>query len=82
MAAGAVATARFDDGIPRGLACRGAQVGTRIRSEASWRSRKRSPRHVGPKDLDFVELQDNTVYYELAFPRGLGPVPRPARPSA
>ena len=27
---------------------------------------------IGPKDLDFVELQDNTVYYELAFPEEWG----------
>ena len=25
-----------------------------------------------PTDLDFVELQDNTVYYELAFPEDWG----------
>ena len=27
---------------------------------------------IGPKDVDLVELQDNTVYYELAFPEEWG----------
>jgi acetyl-CoA acetyltransferase len=27
---------------------------------------------VGPKDVDLVELQDNTVYYELSFPEEWG----------
>ena len=27
---------------------------------------------AAPTDLDFVELQDNTVYYELAFPEDWG----------
>jgi len=27
---------------------------------------------IGPGDLDLVELQDNTVYYELAFPEDWG----------
>ncbi len=27
---------------------------------------------AAPEDLDFVELQDNTVYYELAFPEDWG----------
>jgi acetyl-CoA acetyltransferase len=27
---------------------------------------------AGPEDLDLVELQDNTVYYELAFPEDWG----------
>jgi hypothetical protein len=27
---------------------------------------------IGPKDLSLVELQDNTVYYELAFPEDWG----------
>ena len=27
---------------------------------------------VGPRELDLVELQDNTVYYELAFPEEWG----------
>jgi acetyl-CoA acetyltransferase len=27
---------------------------------------------VAQKDIDFIELQDNTVYYELAFPEEWG----------
>jgi acetyl-CoA acetyltransferase len=27
---------------------------------------------TGPKDIDLVELQDNTVYYELSFPEEWG----------
>jgi acetyl-CoA acetyltransferase len=72
VAASAVATARFDDGIPRGLA--GAvPVGRTHHSEAALAvSKALETAGAEPGDLDLVELQDNTVYYELAFPEEWG----------
>lgn len=68
----AVATARFDDGLPRGLACVPGE-GRPHHSEARISVAKAlETAGIGPKDLDFVELQDNTVYYELAFPEEWG----------
>jgi len=67
-----VATARFDDGITRGI---GGIVppGPTHHSEAKLAVTKAfESAGVGPKELDFVELQDNTVYYELAFPEEWG----------
>jgi acetyl-CoA acetyltransferase len=72
VAASTVATARFDDGITRGL---GGIVppGPTHHSEAKGAVMKAfEAAALGPKDLDFVELQDNTVYYELAFPEEWG----------
>lgn len=72
VASSAVATARFDDGLPRGLACVPGP-GRPHHSEARISVAKAlEGAGVGPKDLDFVELQDNTVYYELAFPEEWG----------
>ncbi len=72
VAASTVATARFDDGIPRGLAGM-APRGRTYHSEAALAVRKAFEQAgVGPGDLDLVELQDNTVYYELAFPEEWG----------
>jgi len=68
----AVATARFDDGITRGI---GGMVppGITHHSEAKAAVAKAMTQAgVGPKDLSLVELQDNTVYYELAFPEEWG----------
>jgi acetyl-CoA acetyltransferase len=67
-----VTTARADDGIPRGLATV-VPEGTTHHSEASQAvSAALEQAAVAPKDLDLVELQDNTVYYELAFPEEWG----------
>jgi acetyl-CoA acetyltransferase len=71
-ASSAVATARFDDGLPRGLGCV-PSPGRTHHSEARISVAKAlATAEIGPKDLDFVELQDNTVYYELAFPEEWG----------
>ncbi len=72
VAASTVATARFDDGITRGL---GGMVppGKTHHSEAALAvSKAFEGAGVSPGDLDLVELQDNTVYYELAFPEDWG----------
>jgi acetyl-CoA acetyltransferase len=72
VAASTVATARFDDGIPRGLAGV-VPKGPTHHSEAALAVAKAfEVAGVGPRDLDLVELQDNTVYYELAFPEDWG----------
>jgi acetyl-CoA acetyltransferase len=72
VAASAVATARFDDGIPRGLASV-VPSGATLHSEAASAVAAALERAgVGPRELDLVELQDNTVYYELAFPEEWG----------
>jgi len=72
VAASAVATASFNDGITRGI---GGPVptGPTIHSEAKAAVHK-ALRMAGvtQKDIDFIELQDNTVYYELAFPEEWG----------
>ncbi len=47
----------------------GTRTTARPRSRCARRSRRRAS---GPTDLDLVELQDNTVYYELAFPEDWG----------
>jgi acetyl-CoA acetyltransferase len=72
VAGSSVATARFDDGITRGI---GGMVppGITHHSEAKAAVHKAmGMAGIGPKDIDFVELQDNTVYYELAFPEEWG----------
>ncbi|MCC7077235.1 MAG: transporter [Acidimicrobiia bacterium] len=72
VAGSAVATARFDDGLPRGLAGT-VPTGRAHHSEAALAVGKALDQAgVAPEDLDLVELQDNTVYYELAFPEDWG----------
>lgn len=72
IAGSAVATARFDDGLPRGLAGI-VPTGMAHHSEAAMAvSKALAQAGAEPGDLDLVELQDNTVYYELAFPEEWG----------
>lgn len=72
IAGSAVATAKFDDGLPRGLAGI-IPTGNSFHSEAALAVEKAlAQAGVGPRELDLVELQDNTVYYELAFPEDWG----------
>src|SRR5262245_39311197 len=73
VAASAVATARFDDGIPRGLAGTVPADGRAYHSEAAAAVRKAMEKaSIGPDGIDLIELQDNTVYYELSFPEEWG----------
>jgi acetyl-CoA acetyltransferase len=72
VAGSAVATARFDDGLPRGLAGM-VPPGATFHSEAAAAvSGALAQAGAEPTDVDLVELQDNTVYYELAFPEDWG----------
>ncbi len=72
VGASAVATARFDDGIPRGLASWAPDTRAYHSEAAIAVSKALDGAGIGPKDLDFVELQDNTCYYELCFPEDWG----------
>ncbi len=73
VAASAVATARFDDGIPRGLAGTVPADGKAYHSEAAAAVKKAMDKAgIGPDGIDLVELQDNTVFYELSFPEEWG----------
>ena len=72
VAASAVATADFNDGLPRHLACT-------IGPENAHHSEAKIAVHkamqeagVEHAEIDLIELQDNTVYYELAFPEEWG----------
>ncbi len=72
VASSTVATYRYDDGIPRGLASP-VPEGRTLHSEADLAvSKAFNDAGLGPKDVSLVELQDNTVYYELAFPEEWG----------
>lgn len=72
VAGSAVATARFDDGLPRGLAGIIPPGPTHHSEAAAAVEKALTQAGVEPTELDFVELQDNTVYYELAFPEDWG----------
>jgi acetyl-CoA acetyltransferase len=72
VASSAVATASFDDGIPRGLACVVPPGITHHSEAASCVRQALAGAGADPRDVDLVELQDNTVYYELAFPEEWG----------
>ena len=72
VASSTVATYRYDDGIPRGLASVVPPARTHHSEAALAVSKAFDDAGVGPKDVSFVELQDNTVYYELAFPEEWG----------
>jgi len=68
-----VATAVFNDGIPRGLSSAIPAHGGAYHSEAKLAVEKAlAAAGRKPKDIDFLELQDNTVYYELCFPEEWG----------
>jgi len=73
VASSAVATAKFDDGIPRGLAGAVPADGHGYHSEAANAVAKAMEQAgIEHADVDLIELQDNTVYYELCFPEEWG----------
>jgi len=72
VASSAVATMTFDDALPRGLADpvpTTPSVHTEAQNAVKQAFEKAG---VGPTDISFTELQDNTCYYELAFPEEWG----------
>lgn len=72
VASSTVTTMAFNDGLPRGLAAPPPADAT-LHSEAKTAVTKAFEQAgIGPEDLSLTELQDNTVYYELAFPEEWG----------
>ncbi len=72
VATSTVATMTFDDMLPRGLAdpiTEYANLHTEARNAVT---RAFETSGIGPKEISFTELQDNTCYYELAFPEEWG----------
>lgn len=72
VATSTVATMKFEDMLPRGL-------GDPVTSTPNLHTEARNAvlsafekSGIGPKDISFTELQDNTCYYELAFPEEWG----------
>jgi acetyl-CoA acetyltransferase len=72
VAASSIATAGFDDGVPKGIATVVPPGPTHHSEAASAVRQALEGAAVAPRDLSLVELQDNTVYYELAFPEEWG----------
>jgi len=72
VATSTVATIGFDDALPRSLAGP-VPNGPSFHTEAKAAVMKAFERSgIGPRDISFTELQDNTCYYELAFPEEWG----------
>ena len=72
VATSTVATMTFDDALPRGLADpvpSTPSLHTEAKNAVTSAFEKSG---IGPEDISFTELQDNTCYYELAFSRGMG----------
>lgn len=67
-----VATMSFEDALPRSLAVprpSGPSLHTEARQAVAAALERAG---IGPRDVSFTELQDNTCYYELAFPEEWG----------
>lgn len=72
VATSTVATMTFDDMLPRGLADP-ITVCPNLHTEALAAVTKAFEKSgIGPREISFTELQDNTCYYELAFPEEWG----------
>lgn len=72
VATSTVATLHFDDALPRSLA-NPVPSGASFHTEAKAAVLKAFEiSGIGPRDVSFTELQDNTCYYELAFPEEWG----------
>lgn len=72
IASSTVATMTFNDMLPRNLAdpiTKEDNLHTEARNAVMLAFEKAG---IGPSDVSFIELQDNTCYYELAFPEEWG----------
>jgi len=72
VASSAVATMTSDDALPRGLAGpvpSGPSFHTEVLTAVNNAFEQAG---IGPEDISFTELQDNTCYYELAYPEEWG----------
>jgi len=72
VASSCVATVGFEGGMPGGVAGMIPQRKVQHSDAAAAVANAFDAAGVAPGDLDLVELQDNTVYYELAFPEDWG----------
>jgi acetyl-CoA acetyltransferase len=70
--AAVVTTAQFGDGVPKGVSA--VMPGPQTHHSEVTTAVQGAFKMAGmtPKDIDVLELQDNTVYYELAFPEEWG----------
>ncbi|MBK6289855.1 MAG: transporter [Gammaproteobacteria bacterium] len=72
VASSTVATMHFSDALPRGLAGpvpNGPSLHTEVQAAVT---RAFEQAGIGPKELSLTELQDNTCFYELAYPEEWG----------
>lgn len=72
VATSTVATMTFDDMLPRGLADAITECPNLHTEAQNAVTRAFEKSGIGPADISFTELQDNTCYYELAFPEEWG----------
>jgi acetyl-CoA acetyltransferase len=72
VATSTVATMTFDDMLPRGLADPITECANLHTEAQNAVTRAFEKSGIGPGDVSFTELQDNTCYYELAFPEEWG----------
>lgn len=72
VATSTVATMTFDDMLPRGLADPITECANLHTEAQNAVTRAFEKSGIGPSDISFTELQDNTCYYELAFPEEWG----------
>lgn len=72
VASSVVATALFGDGTPKGVSAVAAPDHAEHSEVTTAVKRSFAAAGMSPSDLSFLELQDNTVYYELSFPEEWG----------
>lgn len=72
VASSVTATASFGDGVPKGVAAVAAAEKAHHSEVTSAVQQAFAGAGMTPKDVSLLELQDNTVYYELAFPEEWG----------
>jgi acetyl-CoA acetyltransferase len=72
VATSTVATMTFDDMLPRGLADPMTECPDLHTESLNAVTSAFEKAGIGPQDISFTELQDNTCYYELAYPEEWG----------
>lgn len=76
VATSVIATAQFGDGVPKGVSAVAAAEYAEHSEVTTAVRRALEKAAISPSDLSFLELQDNTVYYELSFPEEWGLIER------
>jgi len=72
VAASGIATSLVGDGTPKGVSEVAAPEHAEHSEVTEAVRRACVAAGMGPEDLSFLELQDNTPYYELSFPEEWG----------